>query len=244
MGRYSNVQAYSDDSRSMRTISYAQATTGRAESNAATEPGSSRDQEASRCMHGTDGGEGGDAAAAPSPPTKGNDDAANGTAVAEPEQPQNGSAASIPTCDTTSLFVGGLHPRIGDLHLQKLFSPYGEVVRINIVSHSPASKSSPHSKAKIPPKYMALQQSKGYAFVEYTRVESARLAMSRLDGRELMGRKLAVRPSRRKTSGLASSRDGDGKMEVTKEEARRQVGAVESKIDALKRAIEQKKKGI
>ena len=30
-------------------------------------------------------------------------------------------------CDTNTLFVGGLHPRIGDLHLQKLFSPYGRL---------------------------------------------------------------------------------------------------------------------
>eukprot|EP00571_Detonula_confervacea_P016222 CAMPEP_0172297414 /NCGR_PEP_ID=MMETSP1058-20130122/449_1 /TAXON_ID=83371 /ORGANISM="Detonula confervacea, Strain CCMP 353" /LENGTH=235 /DNA_ID=CAMNT_0013006565 /DNA_START=131 /DNA_END=838 /DNA_ORIENTATION=+ len=159
------------------------------------------------------------------------------------QQAQRRSAISPSSCDTTSLFVGGLHPRIGDLHLQKLFSPYGEIDRIHIVTHNPNdSKPNVHSKSATSSKYVAgLHQSKGYAFVEYRSIESARLAISRLDGRPLMGRTLAVRPSRRKTS-EGGSGVGSGKA-GTAEEARRECGAVQSKIDAVKRAIEQKKKG-
>ena len=106
-----------------------------------------------------------------------------------------------------------------------------------------------HSKSATPAKYMtALQQSKGYAFVEYGSIESARLAISRLDGRQLLRRSLAVRPSRRKMgdigarvgSGTGPSKSG----EVTAEESKRECGVVQSKIEAVKKAIEQKKKGI
>jgi RNA recognition motif-containing protein len=156
-----------------------------------------------------------------------------------------------PSCDTTTLFVGGLHPRIGDLHLQKLFSPYGEVVRINIVTHNPSMNPRPastHSKSATPTKYIAgLHQSKGFAFVEYKNIESARLAMSRLDRRQLMGRSLAVRPALKKLGdisvGIGSGATSTGaESKVTADEAKRQYGAVQSKIEAVKRAIERKKR--
>jgi RNA recognition motif-containing protein len=166
-------------------------------------------------------------------------------------QAQSSTTSSAPSCDTTSLFVGGLHPRIGDLHLQKLFSPYGEIVRINIVTNNPSDSQSHniHSKTVVPAKYkVGLHQSKGYAFVEYTSVESAQLAISRLDGRQLMGKTLAVRPSRRKTNnqdrvgpGVNAGKTGTA---VSAEEARREYKAVQSKIEAVKRAIEQNKKGL
>ncbi|KAL7531711.1 hypothetical protein ACHAXR_004190 [Thalassiosira sp. AJA248-18] len=186
-----------------------------------------------------------------SKPTK----SSNDNTKEEPQQTRERSAISPSSCDTNSLFVGGLHPRIGDLHLRKLFSPYGEITRINIVTHNPSmnkpdssssSKSHVHSKPATSAKYVAgLQQSKGFAFVEYSSIESARLAISRLDGRKLMDRTLAVRPSRRKMSDIANGRVGSGDdSKVTAEEARREYGAVQSKIEAVKRAIEQKKKGM
>lgn len=173
-------------------------------------------------------------------------------AIQESENYQSTSSTSnsAASCDTNSLFVGGLHPRIGDLHLQKLFSPYGEIVRIHIVTNNPGDYQSHtiHSKATtMPTKYkVGQQQSKGYAFVEYTRVESAQLAISRLDGRQLMGRSLAVRPSRKNTinqdrvSGTNISKVG---TVMTAEEARREYRSIQSKIEAVKRAIEQKRNG-
>jgi len=165
-----------------------------------------------------------------------------------------GPVSSAASCDTSILFVGGLHPRIGDLHLRKLFSPYGEIVRIHIVTHNPSDpkhNAIVRSKAPIPAKYTTgLQQSKGYAFVEFNSIESARLAMSRLDGLQLLGRSLAVRPSRKRASELArgGSRGGEigesGAGKVSVEDARREYTAVQTKIEAIKRAIEQKKKGL
>lgn len=240
MGRYSNVQAYSDDSPTMRSISYAQAT-GTSSSSAPT-PGdtkndgvkhpasSAREDNQGEGSSNNESGMG----------TKSNDD------EEYTQQPQERNIS----CDTSSLFVGGLHPRISDLHLQKLFSPYGEIVRINIVTHNPSSTHSTnsHSKSAGATKYKAgLQQSKGYAFVEYKSIESARMAMSRVDGRQLLGRSLAVRPSRRKHSdvgGLGSAATGKADTKVSAEEAKREFNSVQSKIEAVKRAIEQKKKGL
>lgn len=227
MGRYTNVQSYADNSPTMRTISYEQAT-GRASVAANTTNTDIRNEVEQPPAR---------ADAAISPQQKSDDDAA--AAKSAQQQQQNASAAAL--CDTNSLFVGGLHPRISDLHLQKLFSPYGEIVRISIVTHNKNDYK--------PNKYAtSLQQSKGYAFVEYTNIESARLAITRLNGRQLMGRSLAVRPSRRKMADVARSSGGSdsgkGTTQITAEEARREYGAVQSKIEAVKRAIEQKKKGM
>jgi len=186
-----------------------------------------------------------------------------------PKKHQQSITKDLPPCDKPSLFVGGLHPRIGDLHLQKLFSPYGTIVRIHVATNNPSlningiqnntprnnsSKSkSKNFKSQIPSKYVAgLQQSKGYAFVEYNSVESARLAIARLNGRTLMGKTLVVKPSRKKrfagirgivgesnSSGKASE-DNIGAIEI--QEAKREYSAVQSKIEAVKRAIEGSKR--
>lgn len=161
------------------------------------------------------------------------------------DQAQTCGVISAVSCETSTLFVGGLHPRIGDLHLQKLFTPYGVIVRSNIVSQNPSDLK--HNNAA---KYTTgLQQSKGFAFVEYTSIESARLAISRLNGRQLMGRTLAVRPSRKRTSdfvrgGIGGGEAGKSGPKVSVEEARREYSAVQCKIEAVKRAIEQKQKGM
>lgn len=244
MGRYTNVQSYADNSPTMRTISYEQAT-GRASVAANTtntdtrneveQPPTRADAAISSQQKSDDA-----AAAANSTHQKKQPTKSDGIDTDKSPQQQNASAAAV--CDTNSLFVGGLHPRIGDLHLQKLFSPYGEIVRISIVTHNKNDYK--------PNKYAtSLQQSsKGYAFVEYTNIESARLAITRLNGRQLMGRSLAVRPSRRKMADVTRSSgggdSGKGTTQITAEEARREYGAVQSKIEAVKRAIEQKKRGM
>jgi RNA recognition motif-containing protein len=145
------------------------------------------------------------------------------------------------TCNTTTLFVGSLHPRIGDLHLQKLFSPYGSINRIHIVTHKPGvppSQGNPMSKTKASTKHsFGSQHSKGYAFVEYSTIESARMAMSRLDGRSLLGKNLVVRPATRQKMDRS-----DGTEEATAEEAKKEVKSLQSKIDSVRKALE--KKGI
>ena len=145
--------------------------------------------------------------------------------------------ATAVKCDTPSLFVGNLHPRISDLHLEKLFKPYGELLRIHIVTGSPPTETSkPRAAQKQPPKHFSLSQKpRGYAFVEYKTVESAKWAISRLNGRQLLGKSLAVRPSHRK-------QNESGAKNPTSD--RKEYAALESRIEAVKKAIELKKKSI
>jgi RNA recognition motif-containing protein len=225
MGRYTNVQAYADNSPSIRTMFYEQATGIAATSSASP-------------SHNASGGK---------LPCLTEEARAAGETRDNNIGPASRAAMS---CDTSTLFVGGLHPRIGDLHLRKLFSPYGEIVRIHVPS-DPKHNNIVQSKAAMPAKYTTgLHQSKGFAFVEYSQIESARLAISRLDGRQLMGRSLAVRPSRKKTTELSRAGFSGGEMntpggaKVSVEDARREYNAVQSKIEAVKRAINKKKQGL
>mmetsp|Transcript_18543 Transcript_18543/g.53231 ORF Transcript_18543/g.53231 Transcript_18543/m.53231 type:complete len:271 (+) Transcript_18543:208-1020(+) len=128
-------------------------------------------------------------------------------------------------CQTATLFVGNLHPRIGDAHLTKLFSPYGTLNRISLVKNG------------------ASGQPKGYAFVEFNSVESARMAIRRVDGRVLLHRALAVRPANEKAGPAANDddRNSSGIVVKDKRQVRKEKSEVLSKIEAVKRAIEEKK---
>ena len=131
-------------------------------------------------------------------------------------------------CQTATLFVGNLHPRIGDAHLTKLFSPYGTLNRVSLV------------------KIGASGQPKGYAFVEFASVESARMAIRRVDGRMLLNKMLAVRPAHEKTGAAAGNDDGGDNNGGSKDikdnrQVRKEKSEVLSKIEAVKRAIEEKK---
>ena len=225
MGRYSSVQSYADNNPTMRTISHEQATGTSASQSSCTATNTSPNDTADRSE-------------VENPPSSQLSDEAGSAAAGEQQQQVKQSAV---LCETNCLFVGGLHPRIADVHLQKLFKPYGKIDRINVVTHPNNTDKSTKTSAKYGGG--SLQQSKGYAFVEYSSVESARLAISRLNGRQLMGRSLAVRPSRKKMAEIARASKDAGKGE-TVEEARREYSAVQSKIEAVKRAIEEKKKGI
>lgn len=138
----------------------------------------------------------------------------------------SGSVAA--KCQTSTLFVGGLHTRVADVHLQKLFQPYGTVARIFQVKHKEGSLAG---------------QPKGYAFVEYSTVDSAKLAIERIDGKVLLGRTLHVRPAHTKTetAGDNSSAPGESKPSDARS-IRKEKSEVESKIEAVKRAIEEKRK--
>lgn len=226
MGRYSSVQSYADNNPTMRTISHEQATGTSASQSSGTVTNTSHNATADRSE-------------VENPPSQLSDEA--GSAAAGEQQQQQQIKQSAVVCETNCVFVGGLHPRIADVHLQKLFKPYGKIDRINVVTHPNNTDKSTKTSAKYGGG--SLQQSKGYAFVEYSSVESARLAISRLNGRQLMGRSLAVRPSRKKMAEIARASKDAGKGE-TVEEARREYSAVQSKIEAVKRAIDEKKKGI
>lgn len=228
MGRYSSVQSYADNNPTMRTISHEQATGTSASQSSGTVTNTSHNATADRSE-------------VENPPSQLSDEAGSAAAGEQQQQQQQQVKQSAVVCETNCVFVGGLHPRIADVHLQKLFKPYGKIDRINVVTHPNNTDKSTKTSAKYGGG--SLQQSKGYAFVEYSSVESARLAISRLNGRQLMGRSLAVRPSRKKMAEIARASKDAGKGE-TVEEARREYSAVQSKIEAVKRAIDEKKKGI
>lgn len=147
------------------------------------------------------------------------------------------SAVIASKCQTSTLFVGSLHPRITDAHLHKLFQPYGSINRVHICTHSL------HDERNA-------GKPKGYAFVEYTTIDSARLAIMKLDGRTLLGRALVVRPAHDKTGGTTGastdSMDGTAAAGVKGSSdprlLRKEKTEIESKMEAVKRAIEEKKR--
>lgn len=130
--------------------------------------------------------------------------------------------------NSNALFVDNLHPRIGDLHLTKLFKPYGEIKRIiRRGNQDSVSVFNDRINAKERVCSKSRQQSKGYAIVEYKHAQSAQMAIARIDGRQLLGKTLVVRLFRPKCSS---------------DPRKKEFSAVQSKIDAVKRAIEQKKR--
>jgi len=128
-------------------------------------------------------------------------------------------------CKTGTLFVGGLHPRVADVHLQKLFQPYGTVQRVFQCRH-PGN-----------------DQPKGFGFVDYESIESAQLAMERLNGRVLLGRTLRVRPATQKSEPLTSSSSGILTTAIPTDlrSVQKQKSNIEIRIEAVKRAIQEKK---
>ena len=232
MGRYSNVQSYADNSANMRTIPYDQAVGSREINDTAdkstTKPNSNdsdtkQQQTSSQPKSNVEQQTTNESANLKS-------DTSESTQQKQHQQQTNSrNSKAASECNSNCLFVGGLHSRIQEVHLSKLFSPYGEIVSIKIVTNNPYGSGQ-----------LTTTESKGYAFVEYTTVEEARLAISRLDNRQLLGRTLTIRPSRRKMNELSRGETKD----LSAAEAKRAASSVESKIEAVKRAIEQKKKGI
>lgn len=235
MGRYSTVQSYADNSSDMRTIPYDQAVGSReindTADKSAIKPNSNDNdtkQQATSSQPKSNDVQQIKSSSIESAILKSDTaESLQQKQIQQQTNSRNSKAAS--ECNTNCLFVGGLHSRIQEVHLSKLFSPYGEVVSIKIVTNNP------YGSGKL-----TTTESKGYAFVEYTTVEEARLAISRLDNRQLLGRTLTIRPSRRKMNELSRS----GTKELSAAEAKRAASSVESKIEAVKRAIEEKKKGI
>lgn len=80
----------------------------------------------------------------------------------------------------TNIFVGNLSFQTTQNELQDVFSQYGNVERVNIVTDRDSG------------------QSRGFAFVEMTERNDAETAISVLNGREMNGRALNVNEARPK----------------------------------------------
>jgi RNA recognition motif-containing protein len=134
--------------------------------------------------------------------------------------PPSNTAARLsgapPSPSTCTIYIGGLHPRVAQVHLEKLLQPYGTIRRLQLCvpKHQTASSSSNHH----------------YAFCEYASIEQAQVAMNTLHGRTLLGKTLTVQPAKER-----SSQGGLLKRPATTSEK-----AIESRIQAVKRKLLEK----
>ena len=75
---------------------------------------------------------------------------------------------------SSTIFVAGLAPALSRIHLEKLFSKFGNVDRIDIKNSKTGSR---------------------YCFVEFDSIENAQKALDNLNGRTLLHTKLVVQPA-------------------------------------------------
>ena len=111
------------------------------------------------------------------------------TTAPPPPQPHHAAAT---TTNKTTIFVGGLHPRIAQAHLEKLLQPYGDIQRLHYVVH------------------------KGFCFCEYSAEEQARAAQVALDGKRLLGKILSVKPAKHDQHSASSTIGHHAKPRATK----------------------------
>jgi RNA recognition motif-containing protein len=81
------------------------------------------------------------------------------------------------------LYVGNLSYNAGEDELRQLFSQYGTVESVAVITDRDTGRS------------------KGFAFVEFNNDQEAQAAISGLNGKEMSGRSLTVSPARPKSEG-------------------------------------------
>ncbi len=81
------------------------------------------------------------------------------------------------------LYVGNLSYNTGENELRELFSPYGTVESVAVITDRDTGRS------------------KGFGFVEFADDSQAQAAISALNGRDSGGRTLTVSPARPKAEG-------------------------------------------
>jgi RNA recognition motif-containing protein len=92
----------------------------------------------------------------------------------------------------TSLFVGNLNYNTTEADLLALFSQYGPVERVNVVTDRMTG------------------QPRGFAFVEMTNRNEAEAAIAALNGSDLNGRTMNVNEARPKTDSFGGGGRGPG----------------------------------
>lgn len=180
------------------------------------------------------------------------------------------STKAVPTCTTSTLYVSNLHQRISEPHLEKLFQRFGDVNRVHIIrkaiplpihgsgggkngnGNGNQGRNNSHTrKGMTRQKHGPKQQYNGYsfAFVELKSIQSACTAMEQLNGVSLLGKDLVVRPangrSEHNDGGTEDGGNGDAAAALKDgREMKKQKHDVESRIDAVKRALLEKKRRI
>lgn len=137
-------------------------------------------------------------------------------------QQANGRCAATTSVRATSptVYIGNLHPRVAQVHLEKLMKRFGTIERLELC-------------------FDRMGRPRGYAFCEYQTKESAQTAMDTLHNRRLSGRNLVVRPandqSPRDTGGLLLNQQ-QPKQRTNK----RNRASLDDTIAALKGKLQQK----
>jgi len=90
------------------------------------------------------------------------------------------------------LHVGNLSYGANEAELRELFSPFGTVESVAIITDRDTGRS------------------KGFGFVEFANDAEAQAAISALNGKEMGGRVLTVSPARPRSEGGSGSRGGYG----------------------------------
>lgn len=127
------------------------------------------------------------------------------------------AAAAVSSKPVTTIFIGGLHPRILEAHIEKMCSPYGSIQRLHLCDR------------------------KGYAFCQYSAPSEAEAAMQALDGRGLLGRRLMVRPAHSDThdnvgnAGMGQPATNSSSNTINPEKERERI---EARIQAVKRKLD------
>lgn len=140
----------------------------------------------------------------------------------------------IPTLSTTAgcrLWVGNVDPKIREIHLLKLFKPFGTIIQIDYLFH----KSGPQKG-----------EPRGYAFIAYDNTDSAERARQSLDGKMAVGKKLAVKyaSATRDMKNRTKKRDDDDETEAValkdlpQAAKSAQIRAIEAKLASMSRTEE------
>jgi RNA recognition motif-containing protein len=124
---------------------------------------------------------------------------------------------------TSTLYIGGLHPRVAKIHLEKLMQKFGTMHRLDV---------------KITP-------TNQFAFCEYQSIAQAQAAMVALDGRMLLGKRLMVKPanaqSTNPTMQHAATSSTAGTTSSAPVNINREKQRVEDKIQQVRQKIEEAK---
>jgi RNA recognition motif-containing protein len=75
---------------------------------------------------------------------------------------------------SSNLYVGNLSFDLGEKQIEELFTPYGEVLSVNVITDRNTGRP------------------RGFGFVEMGQAEDAKKAIEALDGKEVEGRNLTV----------------------------------------------------
>jgi len=130
------------------------------------------------------------------------------------------------------LWVGNIDPKIREIHLLKLFKPFGEIVQIDYLFH----KSGPQKG-----------EPRGYAFIAYDNTDSAERARQTLDGKLAVGKKIAVKyasatrdisKNRQKKGEDEDDKEGVALKDLPQAAKSAQIRAIEAKLASMSRTEE------